>query len=159
MEINSDVDEKIAIQEDHFIPERAIFSQLQDREERNTQAEFFQINNPVFEQLEKPPTRHGVEVRHFVQTDAKQGEGDKQGELVGEIQHFFKQEHATYGEVLEEGEMERQATAQHFFNPEKATQGEADDANRSGLATPMSYMRQTNPHFGDDVPNPNEKEA
>ncbi len=23
----------------------------------------------------------------------------------------------------------------------------------------MSYMRQTNPHFGDDVPNPNEKEA
>jgi len=41
MEINSDVDEKIAIDEEHFIPERAIFSQLQDREERNTQAEFF----------------------------------------------------------------------------------------------------------------------
>ena len=28
MEINSDVDEKIAIQEEHFVPERAIFSQL-----------------------------------------------------------------------------------------------------------------------------------
>lgn len=54
--------------------------------------------------------------------------------------HFFKQEAPTYGEVLEEGEMERQATAQHFFNPEKATQGDADDAHRSGIATPMSYI-------------------
>ena len=23
----------------------------------------------------------------------------------------------------------------------------------------MSYMRQTNPHFGDDIPDPNQKEA
>lgn len=39
------------------------------------------------------------------------GLADKEGELHSSTQHFFKQEPPTYGEVLEEGEMERQATA------------------------------------------------
>ena len=94
----------------------------------------------MFEHLEKPPTRHGEELRHFEPIEPKAGEGDKQGEMNSSTLHFFKPEAPTYGEVLEEGEMERQATAQHFFNPERATQGDADDANRSGIATPMSYI-------------------
>lgn len=63
--------------------------------------------NPVFEQLEKPPTRHGVEQRFFAPVNADAGEADKEGELIGSTLHFFKQEPPTYGEVLEEGEMER----------------------------------------------------
>ena len=86
--------------------------------------------NPVFENIEKPPTRHGVEQRYFAPIAPKAGEADPTNEIMGSTLHFFKPEPPTYGEMLEEGEMERQATAQHFFNPEKATQGDADDANR-----------------------------
>ena len=96
---------------------------------------------PVFEELPRVPTRHGVEQQFFANIAPKAGEGDKTDELIGDDLHFFKQEPPTFGEVLEEGEIERQATAQQFFNPlEKATQGEADDAARSGLATPISYI-------------------
>ena len=112
MEVDSEVEEKEKVASEYFEPERAIFSQLQDREERNTQAEFFSnVANPVFEELEKPPTRHGDEVQYFVPIEPKAGEGDKTDELTGSTLHFFKQEPPTYGEVLEEGEMERQATA------------------------------------------------
>lgn len=70
--------------------------------------EFFSnVANPVFENLEKPPTRHGVEQRYFAPLDANKGDADKEGEMISSTQHFFKQEPPTYGEVLEEGEMER----------------------------------------------------
>ena len=55
--------------------------------------------------------------------------------------------------------MERQATAQHFFNHEKAMQGDADDAARSGLATPIEYFEKTQHVFGNDVEDPNVKET
>ena len=87
------------------------------------------------------------------------GKADPDDERFGDPLEFIKQEPPTYGEVLEEGEMERNATAQHFFNPERATQGDADDAHRSGLATPQSYFARTQHHFGDDVEDPNTKEA
>lgn len=41
MEINSEVDEANAVCQEYFIPERAIFSALQDRDERDTRMEFF----------------------------------------------------------------------------------------------------------------------
>lgn len=78
MEIISDVEEKEAVPEEHFVPERAIFSQLQDREEKENNFEYFaNVANPVFEHVEKPPTRHGEELRHFMPVEAKAGEGDK----------------------------------------------------------------------------------
>ena len=39
MEINSEVEEKELVQQEYFEPERAIFSQLKDRDEVDTQAE------------------------------------------------------------------------------------------------------------------------
>ena len=91
MEVDSEVEEKEKVASEYFEPERAIFSQLQDREERNTQAEFFSnVANPVFEELEKPPTRHGDEVQYFVPIEPKAGEGDKTDELTGSTLHFFK---------------------------------------------------------------------
>ena len=42
---------------------------------------------------------------------------------------------------------------------DKATQGEADDAARSGLATPISYIQRSDRAFGQDVEDPNTKEA
>ena len=41
----------------------------------------------------------------------KVGEGDKTDEKDGDSLSFFKQEAPMFGEVLDEGEMERQATA------------------------------------------------
>ena len=39
-------------------------------------------------------------------------------------------------------------------------QGDADDANRSGLATPQEFIQRTKAAvFGDDVEDPNMKEA
>ena len=74
--------------------------------------------------------------------------------------HFFKQEAPTFGEVLEEGEMERQATAQHFFKQEQPMQGDADDAHRSNLATPVEFIERTKAAaYGRDVDDPNTKEA
>lgn len=62
MEINSSVEEKDAVEQQWFEPERAIFSKMQDRESIQSNQEFFSnVANPVFEALEKPPTRHGVE--------------------------------------------------------------------------------------------------
>jgi len=50
MEIISDKEELEAVDQEFFIPERAIFSALQDRDERNNDIEFFSnVNNPVFE--------------------------------------------------------------------------------------------------------------
>ena len=69
------------------------------------------MNNPVFEALEKPPTRHGVEQRHFVPVESTFGEAEPENERIGQTEHYFKQEPPTYEQVLEEGEMERQATA------------------------------------------------
>ena len=40
-----------------------------------------------------------------------------------------------------------------------ARQGEADDVNRSGLATPMEHIVRTAHAYGDDVEDPNAKEA
>ena len=51
---------------------------------------------PVFEALEKPPTRHAVEQRHFLPIEAAMGEADKEGEIIGPTEHFFKQEPPTY---------------------------------------------------------------
>lgn len=91
MEINSEMEEKDAVEQQFFEPERAIFSQLQDRDEVDTQAEFFSnVTDPVFEHVEKPPTRHGVEQRHFVAIEANKGKADPTDELRGSTQHFFK---------------------------------------------------------------------
>lgn len=91
MEINSDVEMKQGEDFEHFVPERAIFSQLQDRAENQTNAEFFEnVQAPVFEALEKPPTRHAVEQRHFLPIEAAMGEADKEGEIIGPTEHFFK---------------------------------------------------------------------
>ena len=75
------------------MPERPIYSQLQDREERQTQQEFFSnVNNPVFEELERLPTLHAIEQEFFVNIEPKWGEADKTDERDGEELHFFKQE-------------------------------------------------------------------
>lgn len=66
---------------------------------------------PVFEELEKPDTRHAVEQRHFLPLQAAMGEADKEGEIEGPTEHFFKPEPPTFEQILDEGEMERQATA------------------------------------------------
>jgi len=39
------------------------------------------------------------------------GEAEPENERMGQTEHYFKQEPPTYEQVLEEGEMERQATA------------------------------------------------
>jgi len=41
MEIASEVDEKQLVEEEHFVPERAVFSNVEDHDEIGTQAEFF----------------------------------------------------------------------------------------------------------------------
>lgn len=118
------------------------------------------MNNPVFEELERPPTRHAVEQHFFANIEPKAGEADKTDERIGDDLHFFKQEAPTFGEVLEEGEMERQATAQHFFKQEQPMQGDADDAHRSNLATPVEFIERTKAAaYGRDVDDPNTKEA
>ena len=63
MEINSSVEEKQdGLGQEYFEKERAIYSAVGDRVERDTQAEFFNnVEDAVFEQFEKPPTRHGNE--------------------------------------------------------------------------------------------------
>lgn len=38
-------------------------------------------------------------------------------------------------------------------------QGEADDAARSGLATPVEYFQRTGNVFGNDIEDPNVKET
>ena len=37
--------------------------------------------------------------------------------------------------------------------------GEADDANRSGIATPMEYLEKTKHFFANDIEDPNAKET
>ena len=60
MEINSSIEEKDAVVQEWFEPERAIFSQLGDRLEQTNSFEFFSnVHNPVFEALPRLPTRHG----------------------------------------------------------------------------------------------------
>ena len=91
MEVNSEVEEKELVEQEFFEPERAIFSQLQDREFLETKAEFFTNDvQPVFEELPRVPTRHGVEQSFFSNIVPKVGEGDKTDELIGSSLHFFK---------------------------------------------------------------------
>ena len=91
MEINSSVEEKDAVVQEWFEPERAIFSQLGDRVEKTNSFEFFSnVHNPVFENLPRLPTRHGQEQRYFVPVPPKAGEGDKRSELESGIIEFFK---------------------------------------------------------------------
>jgi len=41
------------------------------------------VEDAVFEQLEKPPTRHGNEQRYFAPIAAQGGDGDQTPDLVG----------------------------------------------------------------------------
>ena len=87
------------------------------------------MEDAVYEQIEKPPTRHGNEQRYFAPIGPKAGDGDQQSDIHGSEQHYFKPEPPTF-DVDDEGDLELQATDQHFFNPEKAQLGEADDKLR-----------------------------
>ena len=98
MEIDSDMQEKEAGQQEYFEPEQAIYSQDGERVERETQAEFFSnVVNPVFGEVEKPPTRHGHEQRFFSQIEKQHvGEGDHTSDKLGSQIEFFKPEPPTY---------------------------------------------------------------
>ena len=108
MEINSSVEEKQdGLGQEYFEKERAIYSAVGDRVERDTEAEFFNnVEDAVFEQFEKPPTRHGNEQRFFAPIESKLGDGDERSEKFGSERQFFKPEPPTYG-VDEEGDVEK----------------------------------------------------
>ena len=63
MEVNSEVEVRLdGHGQEYFEREQAIYSAVGDKRERDSEAEFFSnVANPVFGQMEKPPTRHGDE--------------------------------------------------------------------------------------------------
>lgn len=99
MEMNSSVKDKSLTMEEHFVPERAIFSQQKsDKFEFALQAEFFEnVKEPIFgEDVEKPQTRHGVDSMQFEPIEAAQGSAERHGEMIGPTEHFFKPEPPTF---------------------------------------------------------------
>ena len=63
--------------QEYFIPERAIYSTIGDRVEKDSEAEFFNNDeDPIFDHVEKPPTRHGNEQRYFAPIEPNGGDGD-----------------------------------------------------------------------------------
>lgn len=97
MENISEGDERKLEPERHFVPERAVYSQLGDEDERATNAEFFEnLQKRVYEKVEEPGTYNGVEEKHFLPIDAAKGEGDKEGELIGPEESYFAPEPPSY---------------------------------------------------------------
>ena len=62
--------------------------------------------------------------------DAMAGEADNHSELRASEHEFIEKVNPDFGEIVEDGDMERTATAQDFFMPEAPTVGDADDRNR-----------------------------
>ena len=60
-----------------------------------------------------------------------------------------------YGQIIEEGQMERHATAQEFFQPEAASLGDAEDKRRQLDASGQQFFQQERPVYsqnGHDQP-------
>ena len=52
-----------------------------------------------------------------------------------------------YGQIIEEGQMERHATAQEFFQPEAASLGDAEDKRRQLDASGQQFFQQERPVY------------
>ena len=147
MEINSSVEVAEDDQEELFPLDRAIFSRLKDGEEREVAQEFTQFIDAEFGTVPPANEREGEPIEYTALVDAVAGEADKQSVLNASEQEFIEKVDPDFGELVEDGEIERTATAVQFFNPAEPTVGEADDRERILDASGQQFFQHERPVF------------
>lgn len=83
-----------------------------------------------------------------MQEQAITGDADnKKDVLMSSTQHFFKREHAAYGEMVDEGRIERTATPQQYMAPATPSGSRAENYARDKEGASETYMSKEGPIF------------